>query len=74
MEVTAVETPQWTTLDQRTKNEIIELAERLLALSPRRFREVLAGLRDVVEGQEIISRYDPLCCCWAPDEGPDSQV
>lgn len=40
------------------KDEWMELGRRLRELSPEKFDEVLAGMRDVVEAQEVISRFD----------------
>lgn len=45
-------------MDEKTKDEWAELAERLLAAGPEKFREVMQGLRDVVEAQEVIARFD----------------
>lgn len=36
-------------MDEDTKLEWLALAERLLVAGPEKFREVLRGLRDVVE-------------------------
>lgn len=40
------------------ENEWLELGRRLRALSPEKFDEALRGMRDVVEAQEVISRFD----------------
>ncbi len=45
-------------MDDKTKDEWRELGERLLEASPEKFDEVLRGMRDVVEAQEIIARFD----------------
>lgn len=45
-------------MDDETRREWIELADRLYAAGPDKFHEVLRGLRDVVEAQEIIARFD----------------
>lgn len=45
-------------MDEETKREWNELAERLFDAGPEKFYEVLRGLRDVVEAQEIIARFD----------------
>jgi hypothetical protein len=45
-------------MDDDQKAEWLELGERLVAAGPEKFREVLRGLREVVEAQEIIARYD----------------
>lgn len=45
-------------MDDETKAELIELGERLMAAGPQKFYEVLRGLREVVEAQEIIARFD----------------
>jgi hypothetical protein len=45
-------------MDDVTKAELLELGERLLAAGPDKFHEMLRGLRDVVEAQEIIARFD----------------
>lgn len=34
------------------------MGERLLDVSPEKFDEVLRGLKDVIEAQEIIARFD----------------
>lgn len=45
-------------MDDETRDEWLALAERLLAVGPEKFYEVLGGLREVVEAQEIIARFD----------------
>jgi len=45
-------------MDDETKKEWAALGERLLDVSPEKFNEVMRGLRDVVEAQEIIARFD----------------
>lgn len=45
-------------MDDSLKVEWLALGERLLAASPEKFFEVLRGLRDVVEAQEVIARFD----------------
>lgn len=45
-------------MDDDTKDEWRTLGERLLDVSPEKFAEVLRGMRDVVEAQEIIARFD----------------
>jgi hypothetical protein len=45
-------------MDDDTKAEWLKLGERLLAAGPDKFDEVLRGLRDVVEAQELIASYD----------------
>lgn len=45
-------------MDDKTKDEWAELAERLMVAGPEKFMEVLKGLRDVVEAQETIARFD----------------
>ncbi len=45
-------------MDEETKAMWIELGERLKAAGPEKFLEVLAGLREVVEAQEVIARFD----------------
>lgn len=45
-------------MDENTKREWEQLAERLMAAGPDKFFEVLRGLRDVVEAQEVIARFD----------------
>lgn len=45
-------------LDTDTKEELLALAERLHRAGPEKFFEVLIGLRQVVEAQEIIARFD----------------
>ena len=45
-------------MDDKTRDEWMALAERLLEVGPDKFSEVLEGMRDVVEAQEIIARFD----------------
>jgi hypothetical protein len=45
-------------MDEETKAMWLELGDRLLAAGPAKFFEVLKGLHDVVEAQEIIQRFD----------------
>jgi hypothetical protein len=45
-------------MDDETKAEWVELGERLAAAGLDKFFEVLRGLREVVEAQEIIKRFD----------------
>lgn len=45
-------------MDEKLKLLWVELGERLKAVGPEKFDEVLEGLRDVVEAQEIIARFD----------------
>lgn len=45
-------------MDDDTKAEWLALGERLLAAGPDKFFEVLRGLRDVVEAQEVIAKFD----------------
>lgn len=45
-------------MDDETKAELIALGERLAVAGPDKLREILRGLREVVEAQEIIARYD----------------
>jgi hypothetical protein len=45
-------------MDDETKARWAALGERLLEISPEKFREVMRGLHDVVEAQEIIARFD----------------
>jgi hypothetical protein len=45
-------------MEDDVKAEWAELAERLYAAGPDKFYEVLRGLRDVVEAQEIIAKFD----------------
>lgn len=45
-------------MDDETKAELIALFERLLAAGPEKFLEVVEGLREVVEAQEIIAKFD----------------
>ncbi len=45
-------------MDEETKAEWLELGERLLDAGPEKFYEVLRGLRDVVEAQEVIAKFD----------------
>lgn len=45
-------------MDDETKDEWAALGERLLAVGPEKFYDVLRGLREVVEAQELIARFD----------------
>ena len=45
-------------MDEDTKLEWLALGERLLAAGPEKFTEVLRSLRDVVEAQETIAKFD----------------
>lgn len=45
-------------MDDDVKDEWSELGRRLLEAGPEKFREVLQGLRDVVEAQEVIAKFD----------------
>lgn len=45
-------------MDDETKAKWLELGDRLLAAGPEKFEEVLRGLQEVVEAQEIIARFD----------------
>lgn len=45
-------------MDDETKAELLSLGERLLAAGPDKFYEIMRGLRDVVEAQEIIAKFD----------------
>lgn len=45
-------------MDDKTKAEWLRLAERLQAAGPEKFDEVLVAMRDLVEAQEIIARFD----------------
>ncbi len=36
----------------------MDLGERLMAAGPEKFHEMLRGLRDVVEAQETIAKFD----------------
>ena len=45
-------------MDDETKARWLELGDRLLAAGPEKFFEVLRGLQDVVEAQEIIVKFD----------------
>ena len=45
-------------MDDDVKREWMELGERLLKAGPDKFYEVLRGLRDVVEAQETIAKFD----------------
>lgn len=38
--------------------EWLAIGERLRTLDPEKYREVVGGLREVIEAQEIIARYD----------------
>ena len=44
--------------DEDKEDEWLALGRRLLEAGPEKFHEVLNGLRDVVEAQEIIARFD----------------
>ena len=45
-------------MEDDTKDEWTALGERLLAAGPDKFAEMLRGLRQVVEAQETIARFD----------------
>jgi hypothetical protein len=45
-------------MDDETKSEWVALGERLKAAGAEKFFEVLRGLREVVEAQEIIAKFD----------------
>jgi hypothetical protein len=45
-------------MDDKTKCEWVALAERLQAACPEKFAEALCGMRELVDAQEIISRFD----------------
>lgn len=45
-------------MDEKTKCLWVELGERLKAAGPEKFQEVLDGLHDVVDAQEIIADFD----------------
>lgn len=45
-------------MDEKTRNEWLNLGERLAVAGPEKLDEVIARLRDVAEAQEIISRFD----------------
>lgn len=45
-------------MDDDTRNEWLALAERLAVVGPEKLTDVIRRLRDVVEAQEIIARFD----------------
>jgi len=45
-------------MDDELKQLWVSLGDRLLEANEGKFHEVMKGLRDVVEAQEIISRFD----------------
>ena len=45
-------------MDDKTREEWLALAERLAVVGPDKLADVIARLRDVVEAQEIIARFD----------------
>lgn len=45
-------------MDEQLKSEWVALGERLLCVCPEKFREVVRGLRDLIEAEEIIARFD----------------
>lgn len=45
-------------MTDEVKAEWVDLGERLLSACPEKFVEVLRGLRDLIEAQEIIRRFD----------------
>jgi hypothetical protein len=45
-------------MNDNVKDEWVALGERLLAVCPEKFLEVLRGLRELIEAQEIIARFD----------------
>lgn len=45
-------------MDDDIKTEWLKLGEELLAVNAEKFHEVVGGLRDVIEAQQIIARFD----------------
>jgi len=45
-------------MDDETKNEWMEIGERLAVAGPDKLRDTIERLHDVVEAQEIIARFD----------------
>jgi hypothetical protein len=45
-------------MDDETRRKWMELGARIYAAGPDKFRQVLKGLREVAEAQEVISRFD----------------
>jgi len=45
-------------MDDDSKAEWLALGERLLQACPEKFLEVVRGLRELVDAQEIIARFD----------------
>lgn len=45
-------------MDDETEAEWLELGRRLMAAGPEKFDEVRRGMRDVVEAQETIAKFD----------------
>lgn len=45
-------------MDEETKTQLIDLAERLAVAGPEKLKDVLERLKNVVEAQEIIAQYD----------------
>ncbi len=45
-------------MDDKKTAEWLALGEQLLSANADKFEEVVSGLRDVVEAQQIIARFD----------------
>jgi len=45
-------------MDEETKKKWLDLGALLLEVSPEKFDEVMRGLRDVIEAQTILAKYD----------------
>lgn len=45
-------------MEDDKKDEWVSLGERLSAAGPEKFHEMLRGLREVVEAQETIAKFD----------------
>ena len=45
-------------MDESTKAEWLQLAERLYEAGPEKFDEALGAMRELVDAQEIIARFD----------------
>jgi len=57
-------------LGDDVKAEWVKLAERLSTASPDKFREVLSGMREVVDAQELLARYDRTLLRGRPSRSP----
>jgi hypothetical protein len=45
-------------MDDKTREELLQLGERLAVAGPDKLQDIIARLRDVAEAQELIASYD----------------